>query len=343
VMAGTGSVSALGEVRVAETGEVRKGRNIIIASGSSPAMPPIPGAAGNPRVIDSTALLEIKEIPKRLAIIGGGVIGIEFASLFSALGSSVTVIEMLPEIIPFMDGAQASVLRRALKGVSFKLGAKVEGIADGIVSWTCGGKAESTEADLVLMAAGRKPNVASVCDASLVLDSGPSGIKVDERMRTNLPGIYAVGDVTGKSLLAHSAYRMGEVAVDAILGGSQIMRYDAIPWAVYSLPEASGAGLTESGAKARGIDVSCASVSLKFSGRFVAENGFSAPGECKLVVEAGSGRILGAHVVGPYASEMIWGASAAIEMEMRAKDLRETVFPHPTVGEALRQAAWELE
>jgi dihydrolipoamide dehydrogenase len=342
ILSGTGCLCAPGEVRVAESGKKYQAKNVIIASGSSPALPPIPGAAGNRAVMDSTALLDIKEIPRRLAVIGGGVIGIEFASLFSALGAKVAVVEMLPEILPFMDAGQAPLMRRALKGVDFRLGSKVEGIEGGKLSWSRGGKTESTEADAILMAAGRVPNLEGLFDAGLGLDADERGIRVDERMRTNLPGIYAAGDVTGKSLLAHSAYRMAEVAVDSILGGKQLMRYDALPWAVYSLPEAAGAGLTEAQARERGIEARCARVPLAFSGRFVAENGAGAPGECKLVADGASGRILGVHLVGPYASEMIWGASAAIEMEMRAADLSEVVFPHPSVAEALREAAREL-
>jgi dihydrolipoamide dehydrogenase len=343
VVRGQAEILGPRKVRLRGTQTVLEAGNIILATGSSPFMPPIPGAAGNPKVVDSTGLLDIKVLPKSLAIIGGGVIGVEFASLFSSLGAKVTVIEMLDEIIPFMDRGQAPLLRRGLKGVSFKLGCRVEGIDSGRVSWTKDGKAESAEADLILMAAGRRPNATDLSAPGSGLDSGPGGVKVDERMRTNLPGVYAIGDVTGKSLLAHSASRMGEVAVDAILGGSQAMRYDAIPWAVYSLPEAAGAGLTESQAEARGIDVKTSAVSLRRSGRFVAENGLSAPGECKLVVNAANDRVLGVHMVGAYASEIIWGAAAAIEMEMRPSDLREIVFPHPSVGETIRDAAWGLD
>jgi dihydrolipoamide dehydrogenase len=348
---GPGKV-AIGEVTHTAT-------SIILATGSSPAMPPIPGTKDNPKVLDSTGLLEVSEVPKRLCVIGGGVIGVEFASLFSSLGSSVEVVEMLDEIVPFMDREIAPTLRRALKSVTFRLGCKVEQIDGGTVSFSSknadGTIAQSSvEADVVLMAVGRRPNLDGWGSRESGLDFGPKGVIVDERMRTNLPGVWAVGDLTGRSQLAHSAYRMAEVAAADILSLDvpsegrprtigQRMRYDAIPWAVYSIPEAAGAGLTEDEAKARGLEVVTSLVSIRVSGRFVAENGFAAPGVVKVVAEAHSGRLLGVHAVGAYASEFIWGASVAIEQELSVRDLREVVFPHPTVSEAIREAVWTIE
>jgi dihydrolipoamide dehydrogenase len=334
-------------------------RAVLVATGSSPAMPPVPGAKGNPLVVDSTGLLEAAAVPKRLCVIGGGVIGVEFASLFSSLGSEVTVVEMLDEIVPFMDADQAPILRRALRQLKWKLGCKVEAIEGGtsgaagpatVRYSTKDGAKESVEADLVLMAVGRRPNVAGFGAERIGLDAPPKGVAVDERMRTNVPGVWAAGDVTGRSLLAHSAYRMAEVAVCDILArldgqgeGGERMRYDAIPWAVYSIPEAAGVGMTEQEAKARGIEVKKAQIPLRVSGRFAAENGFAAQGAVKLVVEAASRRILGLHAVGAYASETIWGGAALIEQELRVEDLRALVFPHPTVYELVRDAAWEIE
>ena len=215
------------------------------------------------------------------------------------------------------------------------------------------GAEAAVEADLVLMAVGRRPSVEGWGAREAGLDCGPKGVVVDDRLRTNLPGVWAVGDVTGRSLLAHSAYRMAEVAVADILegagragarGGSaqNRMRYDAIPWVVYGMTEAAGVGLTEQEAKARGLAVDKATLPLRALGRFAAENGFSGVGALKLVTEAGGGRVLGVHVVGAYASELIWGAAALIEQELRVADVRELVFPHPTVSEAIREAAWAL-
>jgi dihydrolipoamide dehydrogenase len=340
----------LGPGRVEAGGAVHEAPAIILATGSAPIMPPIPGAAGNPKVLDSTALLEIGSVPERLCVIGGGVIGVEFAGLFSSLGSKVEVVEMMDEILPFMDREQAPILRRAMKGLSWKLGCTVLRVEGGVVAYrTKDGGEASTEADLVLMAVGRKPVVEGWGGREAGLDLGPKGVAVDERMRTNLPGVWAVGDLTGKSLLAHSAYRMAEVAVADILAGGgaarggQVMRYDAIPWALYGNPEAAGVGLTEQEAQARGIAVKKAVLPARVSGRFCAENGFAGQGSFKLLAGAEDGRILGIHVVAPYASEMIWGGAALIEQEMRVADLKQVIFPHPTVCEVMRDAAWEMD
>jgi dihydrolipoamide dehydrogenase len=323
---------------------------IIIATGSTPAMPPIPGSKDNPKVVDSTGLLDTKEVPKRLCVIGGGVIGVEFAGLFAALGSAVEVVEMMDEIVPFMDKEQAPVLRRAMKGVSFRLGCKVERLEGATVHYKAkDGSDSKAGADLVLVAVGRRPVLELWGAKESGLDLSPKGVTVDERMRTNLPGVWAVGDVTGKSLLAHSAYRMADVAVADILAGggatrgAQIMRYDAVPWAVYGITEAAGVGMTEQEAQARGIEIKKASLPLKVSGRFCAENGFASPGAVKVIADRATDRILGVHVVGAYASEMIWGGAALIEQELRASDAREIIFPHPTVCEAIRDAVFELQ
>jgi dihydrolipoamide dehydrogenase len=323
---------------------------IIVATGSVPAMPPIPGSKDNPKVVDSTGLLELEEVPKRLCVIGGGVIGVEFAGLFAALGVAVEVVEMMDEIVPFMDKEQAPILRRAMKGVTFRLGCKVERIEGAVVLYkTKEGADARAEADLVLMAVGRKPVLDGWGAKEAGLDTSPKGVAVDERMRTNLPGVWAVGDVTGRSLLAHSAYRMADVAVADILAGgaasrnANVMRYNAVPWAVYGITEAAGVGMTEQEAQAKGLEIKKASLPLRVSGRFCAENGFAAQGAVKVIADKASDRMLGVHVVGSYASEMIWGAAALIEQELRVQDVKEVIFPHPTVCEAIRDAVFELE
>ena len=348
VIAAEAKLLGPGKVQIGE--KVYDTEHIIVATGSLPVMPPIPGCRGNPNVVDSTGLLSVPEVPKRLCVIGGGVIGVEFASLFSALGAEVEVVEMLDEIVPFMDREAAPILRRGLKGVTFNLGCKVEKIEGATVFYRKkDGTDAKAEADLVLMAVGRKPNVEGWGAKEAGLDVSPKGVVVDDRMRTNLPKVWAVGDVTGRSLLAHTAYRMAEVAAANIVDGEaaaargETLRWDAIPWAVYSIPEAAGIGLTQQEAERRGIAVKTSSVPLRVSGRFAAENGFAAPGTAKLIAEAASGRIIGVHIVGAYASETIWGASAVIEQELRVSDLRQLVFPHPTVSEAIREAAWAMK
>jgi dihydrolipoamide dehydrogenase len=324
-----------------------EGRTILVCAGSVPVLPPIPGGRDNPGVVDSTGLLSAGEVPKRLTVIGGGVIGVEFAGLFSALGSGVTVIEMMDEIIPFMDREQAPVFRRAMKAVDFKLGCKVERIEGTTVHYTAkDGKAERIDSDLILMAVGRRPVLDTWGAQNAGVDIG-RGVNVDDRMRTNVPGIWAAGDVTGKSLLAHSAYRMAEVAAADILAGgvrqANRMRYDAVPWAVYGIPEAAGVGITEQEAASGGTAILKASLPMKISGRFAAENTFAGQGAVKVIAGAASRKILGVHAVGAYASEFIWGGAALIEQELRIEDVKQLIFPHPTVCELIRDAVWEIE
>ena len=349
VAMGTGELIAAGKVKIAETGEVHEAKAVIIAAGSIPAMPPIPGTKDNKKLLDSTALLELTQVPENLCVIGGGVIGIEFASLFGTLGSKVTVIEMMDEIIPPMDKELAPLLRKHLKNTEFRLGCRVEKLDGGTVFYkTKEGKDESVKADIVLMAVGRKCQTESWNGKAAGIDITPKGVAVDERMRTNVNGVWAIGDVNGKSMLAHSAYRMAEVAVNdicSVLDGTPSrdrMRYDAVPWVVYSIPEASGCGITEQEARAKNIGVKTATVPMIVSGRFVAENGVKAAGTVKVIADEKNGRILGVHILGSYASEMIWGASALIENEMRVEDVKQLIFPHPTVCEAIREAVWAL-
>lgn len=349
VVMGTGELVAAGKVKIAETSEVHEAKAVIIAAGSIPAMPPIPGTKDNKKLLDSTALLELTQVPENLCVIGGGVIGIEFASLFGTLGSKVTVIEMMDEIIPPMDKELAPLLRKHLKNTEFRLGCRVEKLDGGTVFYkTKEGKDESVKADIVLMAVGRKCQTESWNGKAAGIDITPKGVAVDERMRTNVSGVWAIGDVNGKSMLAHSAYRMAEVAVNdicSVLDGTPSrdrMRYNAVPWVVYSIPEASGCGITEQEARAKNIGVKTATVPMIVSGRFVAENGVKAAGTVKVIADEKNGRILGVHILGSYASEMIWGASALIENEMRVEDVKQLIFPHPTVCEAIREAVWAL-
>jgi dihydrolipoamide dehydrogenase len=326
-------------------------KTVLICAGSVPAMPPIPGSAGNPLVVDSTALLAIEKPPRRLAVIGGGVIGVEFAGLFSSLGSKVTVIEMLDEIVPFMDREQAPLLRRAMGGVSFCLGCKVDKIESSVVCYTqSDGKTQREEADLVLMAVGRRSELLSWRAQGTGLDTSPKGVAVDDRMRSNIPGVWAAGDVTGKSLLAHSAYRMAEIAAADILdfldstqkSGANRWRGNAVPWAVYGITEAAGVGITEQEAAAKGIAILKASLPMKVSGRFAAENTFQGQGAVKVIAAAADRRILGIHAVGAYAPEFIWGGAALIEQEFRLDEVKQLIFPHPTVSELIRDAAWAI-
>ena len=347
VVFGHGTLIGPGVVEV--DGVRRTADHVIVATGSVPVMPPIPGAKDNPKVVDSTGLLAVEAVPPRLVVIGGGVIGVEFASLFAAFGSHVDIIEMLPEIVPFMDDELAGKLRKALTEVTFHLGCRVTGIEDGTVVYTdAHGNTARVEADVILMAVGRRPSVDGWGAKEAGLDLGPRGVVVDDSMKTNLPNVWAVGDVTGRSLLAHAAYRMGEIAAAHIIdpvqakATGQRLRTDTIPWAVYSMPEAAGVGLTQAQAEARGHQVITATVPLAVSGRFVAENGVRGPGAVKLIADQVTRAVLGVHLLGPYAPETIWGAAAVLENELTIDDLRQIVFPHPTVSEGIREAVWAL-
>jgi dihydrolipoamide dehydrogenase len=318
-----------------------QGEKFIIATGSSPFVPPIPGSKDNPKVITSTGILEIETMPKKLVVIGGGVIGVEFALLFSNLGVEVYIIEMMDDILPFMDEELAPKMRRAMKDIKIHLKSKVESIEGGWVNFTKNEKNETLEGDLILMAVGRRSNIMGMGFENLGLDIERGAIVVNEKMQTNVPGIYAIGDVTGKSLLAHSASRMGEVAVNVMFGGNDRMRYNAIPWAVYGMLEAAGCGLTEQDAVKQGYNVKTASLPMKANGRFIAENA-NAPGICKVVVDADSDLLLGVHMIGGVCSEMIYGAAVMLESELRVKDILEIIFPHPTVGEIIKDTLLQL-
>ncbi len=337
-----GEAVCLDANRVQVGQEVYQGENIIIATGSSPAVPPIPGS-NLPNVLTSTEILSLEKLPASLVVIGGGVIGVEFASFFNSVGVEVSVIEMMDEILPMVDKDMAKLIRREMKPVEFYLSSKVTEIKkDGVLFTNEKGESQELKGEMVLLSVGRRPNLEAV--KNLKLDINRGGIVVDETLRTNIPNIYAIGDVNGKSLLAHSASRMAEVVVSNLYGkGKQKMRYNAIPWAVYGMPEVAGCGLTEDEAKRQGREVLSATVQMRSNGRFLAENGKRAAGLCKVVVDAKSRAILGVHLLGPYSSEIIYGAAAIIEAELRIEDVKEIVFPHPSVSEIIRDTLYAIE
>jgi dihydrolipoamide dehydrogenase len=261
---------------------------------------------------------------------------------------------MLDDILAGVDGDIVRQLKSALPGVAWHLGARVSAItASGVAVAGAAGEREEA-ADLVLLATGRTPNTDGLGLEAVGAVFNRRGVTVDEYLRTNVAGLYAVGDVTGRSLLAHAASRMGEVAVDAIASprpGSNRMRYHAVPWVVYTLPEIAGVGLSEEAARASGRSVRVARLPLAANGRFLAEH--LAPGSgahaatprglVKVVVDGDSHTLLGVHMIGTPASEIIFGAATMIEAELRVEELREIVFPHPTVSEALRDVLWEVQ
>jgi dihydrolipoamide dehydrogenase len=337
VLHGTARIETRNTISVGE--QTFETDNVIIATGSSPAKLKIPGA-DKIHVLTSDEVLNIDHLPKNIVIIGGGVIGVEFASYFSMLGVSVTVIELLPEILPTFDSDIASQLRAALKGCNFITNAAVVSIGSDKVFYKVADKEENVPANLVLQAVGRMPNVFNLGLEGINIDFGRKGIKVNEKMQTNIPGIYAIGDVTGESFLAHTAYRMGEVAVNTMLGRRDRMRYIAIPSTVYSYPELSSVGLTEEQAKREGKNVKVSSMQLRANGRFLAEHG-NEKGFCKVILDADSNVLLGLTILGGVNSEIIFGAAAMIEAEFRVKDIMDVIFPHPTISEIIKDTIRE--
>lgn len=315
---------------------------LLICTGSEAAVPPIPGLDSS-LVMTNREILQMKECPQSLVIIGGGVIGSEFADFYNAMGTKVTVIEMLPEILTGVDEEIAAFVRKEFekKGVTYHLNARVTQLNGKEVVFVKDGQQQSITGDEVLLSVGRKANVAGIGLENIGVEFTPRGIKIDEHCRTNIPNVYAAGDITGFSLLAHTASREGEVAVNHMLGRKDVMRYDAIPGVVYTHPEIAGVGLTESSAREKGIEVEVQKLPMAYAGRFVAENE-GKDGFCKVVVGKKYREILGIHMVGGVCSEMIYGACSIIESQLRVQDVEEIVFPHPTVSEIIRETIFQF-
>ena len=333
--------SLAGPGRVAlEDGGIIETANILLATGSVPAVPPISGLEDSAAVLDSSGILELEHIPASLAVIGGGVIGLEFACFFAELGTDVTVIEMLPRIVPPMDHEIAKRLLADLKrtGVTFHLSSRVTRIDENELRFTdAKGKEQKISVEYILNATGRTPVTWTAGFAEAGLDFDRNGVRVDEFGRTNLPGVWAAGDVTGRCLLAHAATREGIVAVHNLAGRSDRMRYDAMPSVVFTHPEAARVGATEEELETAGIPFRKAVVPMAVAGRFLVEYAGKS-GTVKILVGERDKRLLGVHMIGGGCGEFIAAAAAMIELELRVEDIREIVFPHPTVSEALKEA-----
>ena len=326
-------------------GEEYTAKNLLICAGSEASVPPFPGLkeAGDV-IVTNREILSLREQPKELVVIGGGVIGMEFAAFFNTLGTKVTVVEMLPKILGPMDDEISSMLQKiyAKRGIEFCLKCKVTGIEGNTVVYEDpDGKVCRVSGDKILVSVGRRAVLKGYGLENLGV-AAERGIKVDEHMRTNIPNVYAAGDVTGFSMLAHTASREGEVAVNNILGRPDRMRYDAIPGVVYTNPEVAGVGLTEEQAKASGREYEVLKLPMAYSGRFVAENE-GGEGICKIIVGKKYHEVLGVHMLGNPCSEIIQSACIAIETEMTVEQLKEVVFPHPTVSEIIKETAFTLK
>lgn len=321
-----------GLIQILAGGEKYEVTYLLVCTGSDTVIPPIKGLSE----IDywtSKEALEMAALPKSLAIIGGGVIGMEFASFFNSMGVKVSVIEMMPEILGAMDKETSAMLRTEYqkRGINFQLNSKVIEVSPAGVTIEKAGKLSLIEADKVLVSVGRKANLNQVGLDKLKVEMVRNGVKVDEHMLTSHPKVYACGDITGYSMLAHTAIRESEVAINHILGVEDRMNYHCVPGVVYTNSELAGVGKTEEELKASGTSYHVQKLPMAYSGRFVAENE-TGNGLCKLILDE-EDRIIGCHLLGNPASEIIVVAGIAVQYGYTVEEFQKTVFPHPTVGE----------
>jgi len=331
-----------GGFRVEAAGKVWEAQRLLVCTGSEAARLPVPGSQQD-FVMTNREILSVYSIPSTIAVVGGGAIGLEFASFFAEAGSRVTVIEILPSIGGRLDKDIAAALKRELekKGITFCLQSKVSAIGDHTVAFESDGKNREIPADIVLMSVGRKPVVAGFGLETLGVHLEKGAIRTDERGRTSVPGVWAAGDVNGVSMLAHTAFREAKVCVHDMLGTADSVNYRAIPSVIYTHPEAASVGLTKDDAAALGLRPVEARLPLTYNGRYLAETD-GERGTIRVVADAESRKVLGVHMLGGNCSEIIWGAAAVIERGLTVDDLSDVVFPHPTLSEIIGDAAAQL-
>ena len=321
-----------GQIHISCGGETYFVKYLLVCTGSDTVIPPIPGLSETAYWTSKEAL-EVKQLPKTLVIIGGGVIGMEFASFFNSMGVKVHVVEMMAEILGVMDKETSGMLRSEYtkRGVTFYLNTKVVEVNPHGVVIEKDGKTSTIEAEQLLLSVGRKANLSGIGLDKLNIELLRNGVKVDGHLLTSHPRVYACGDITGYSLLAHTAIREAEVAINHILGVEDRMNYECVPGVVYTNPEVAGVGKTEEELIKQGIPYRVSKLPMAYSGRFVAENE-QGNGLCKLIQDE-KGKIIGCHMLGNPVSELIVIAGIAIQKGYTVEEFQKTVFPHPTVGE----------
>jgi len=345
VVRGEGQIVEAGKVEITDTAgekEIIKTKNIIIATGSSVMKLPIPGLDVE-GVITSDEALSLSELPSRMLIVGGGVVGIEFAGIFRALGVEVTVVEMLPRILLPIDEEIIRRLTQILKrkGIEILTDCKVKGIKKNnqnlevLISTSEGDKKLETEK--VLLATGRVPESGNINIQKLGIELDRRAIKVDEKMRTNIRGIYAVGDVVGKIMLAHVASREGIVAVENISGKEVLMDYKVVPNCVFSMPEVASVGLTEEEARKENNNVKVSKFPFMANGKALGMG--ETEGMVKIIADADTSELLGIHILGAHASDLIAEGTLALSMEATAFEIVNTIHAHPTLAETIVEAA----
>ncbi len=331
---------------VKANGTVYTGRRLVIASGSETVIPPVPGlkeGLASGFVVTNREVLDMKELPKELVVIGGGVIGLEMAYYFASVGVPVTVIEMMPKIAGATDPEICKVLTDSFekRNMTFKLSCKVLEIKEKSVIYEEKGEKKEISCDKVLLSAGRRPATAGIGLETLGLQMDRAAIVTDRHMCTTAQNVYAVGDCNGKSMLAHTAYREAEVAVNHMLGKWDEMRYDVIPAVIYTDPEVASVGYSKADAEKQGMRVKEVKLPMSYAGRYLAETN-GGKGFIKLVVDTDRNRLVGCHMVGSYASEIIMTATMMVDTEMHPERLKKLVFPHPTVAEMIREAIFHI-
>ena len=336
---GFGRLSGIHSVTVGD--EEFTAKNIIIATGSHAKLPPVDGI-NDPSVMTSTELLSCSSIPKQLCIIGAGVIGMEFASAFNAFGCKVTVVEYMKECLPTIDGDIAKRLRKSLEkqGVTFIMQAGVSSIQNGTVTYEKKGKQATVVADSVLVATGRAANTDNMGLEGVGVEFNRQGIVVDDNMQTNIPGIYAIGDVNGKMMLAHAATFQGYRAINHILGKDDLINFDIMPAAIFTYPEAASVGISEENAKQAGIDYSCGKGFYRANGKALSMG--ETEGLLKLIADK-DGKIIGCHVFGVHAADLVQEVTSLMNKNATVEDLKNIIHIHPTVGEILLSAAASFE
>lgn len=356
--AGVEVVSASGKITgksadgftVEAGGKTYTATKLLICTGSEAVIPPVPGLRegyADGLCLTNREILDLDTVPEKLVVIGGGVIGLEMASYFAAAGSEVTVVEMLNKIAGPTDADISKILQKNLEkmGIKFMLGAKVTAVSGkvgaGVVEVEADGKAEKLPATLVLVSTGRRARTKDIGLETVGVLTERGAIVTDDSGRTNVPGIYAAGDVNGKLMLAHTAYREGEAAVNTMLGKKDTVDYRSIPSVIYTKPEVASVGETLESAKKQGFNASEHTVTLKYSGRYIAETE-GGDGIVKLVIDDDHRTILGVHMIGSYASEIIYGAASYVAEKKRVEDVRKLVFPHPTVCEVIREGMFMI-
>ena len=324
-----------------------KGSKLLICTGSTAAVPPIPGlreAVASGFAMTNREILDMKKVPEKLVVIGGGVIGLEMASYFNSVGSKVTVIEMLDHIAGPTDSEISKILYKnyVKKGVEFLLGAKVTSVGTDCVNYELGGKEQSAKADAVLVSIGRRAMTQGIGLENIGVLTERGAVVTNDKLETNVANVWAAGDVNGKSdACPHRVPRGRGCRQQSCSASPTESNYNSVPAVIYTNPEVASVGETTETVKAKGLDAKIESYTLKYSGRYIAENE-GGDGIVKLIIDKEHRKILGVHMIGNYASEIIYGAALMVDREMRVEQVQKIVFPHPTVGEVIREAMFMI-